>query len=162
MAQEPLLHYGFKEWAVVCEALATGRQNLLIRKGGISEENGEFRPQHSRFWMLRTQFHQSHHQIHPEHHDLIDQLTPPENTSHFHLTEWAEVQSVEWLDSENQLSELLKQTIYAPEVLTQRFHYRNPGLYVLKVEIHTVSPCVVVPAPPDWQGCKTWVQLAPE
>ena len=29
-----------KEWAIVCKALAEGRQILLIRKGGIEEIKG--------------------------------------------------------------------------------------------------------------------------
>jgi hypothetical protein len=28
---------GFKEWQVVCDALASGRQSILLRKGGIHE-----------------------------------------------------------------------------------------------------------------------------
>ena len=28
---------GYKEWVAVCEALAEGRQHLLLRKGGIQK-----------------------------------------------------------------------------------------------------------------------------
>ena len=28
---------GFKEWAIVCEALGRGRQSVILRKGGIAE-----------------------------------------------------------------------------------------------------------------------------
>ena len=31
-----------KEWAVVARALGSGRQTLLLRKGGIHERRGEF------------------------------------------------------------------------------------------------------------------------
>ena len=27
---------GFKEWALVCQALGTGRQSIILRKGGIA------------------------------------------------------------------------------------------------------------------------------
>ena len=46
-----------KEWAAVCEALAAGRQTILLRKGGIAEGPGGFRPEHSEFWLLPTWFH---------------------------------------------------------------------------------------------------------
>jgi hypothetical protein len=28
---------GFKDWAIVCEALGRGRQSIILRKGGIGE-----------------------------------------------------------------------------------------------------------------------------
>ena len=28
---------GFKEWAIVCEALGRGEQSIILRKGGIAE-----------------------------------------------------------------------------------------------------------------------------
>ena len=31
------MHAAFKEWAVICEALGTGLQSVIIRKGGIAE-----------------------------------------------------------------------------------------------------------------------------
>ena len=50
----------FKEWAVICRALAAGRQAVILRKGGISESGGEFRPEHERFLLLPTHFHEQH------------------------------------------------------------------------------------------------------
>jgi hypothetical protein len=29
---------GLKEWALVCEALGSGRERVIIRKGGIAKE----------------------------------------------------------------------------------------------------------------------------
>ena len=40
------LNVAFKEWAVVCQALAAGRQSVILRKGGIAEEGGIFRPEY--------------------------------------------------------------------------------------------------------------------
>src|SRR5215467_3400745 len=56
----------FKEWAVVCEALKTGRQTILIRKGGIREEDGIFRVDDSEFVLLPTYEHQDPRLLKPE------------------------------------------------------------------------------------------------
>ena len=32
----------FKEWLGVCEALGSGRQSLILRKGGVAEDGGEY------------------------------------------------------------------------------------------------------------------------
>ena len=47
-----MLSIAFKEWAVICEALAA-TQSLILRKGGISEEGGTFRPEHAEFLLHR-------------------------------------------------------------------------------------------------------------
>jgi hypothetical protein len=41
------LGVALKEWAVICQALAEGRQTILLRKGGIAEPGGAFRVEHS-------------------------------------------------------------------------------------------------------------------
>jgi len=48
------LRHAFKEWAVICRALAEGRQALILRKGGIEETGGTFEVEHSRFWLYPT------------------------------------------------------------------------------------------------------------
>ena len=48
----------FKEWAVVCAALASGRQTIILPKGGIDEGREGFRVKHREFWLLPTRFHQ--------------------------------------------------------------------------------------------------------
>ena len=56
----------FKEWAVICHALGTGRQVLILRKGGIGEDAGMFRPEHREFLFFPTGFHQSPGKVLPE------------------------------------------------------------------------------------------------
>jgi len=53
-----MLKIAFKEWAVICRALALGRQAMILRKGGIAEVGGEFRPEHERFWLYPTYLHE--------------------------------------------------------------------------------------------------------
>ena len=61
----------FKEWAAICRALAAGRQDVILRKGGIVEPGGEFRVDHRRFLLLPTYLHQSAEQLIPEARDLL-------------------------------------------------------------------------------------------
>ena len=48
----------FKEWAVVVEALGAGEQILILRKGGIHEQRGQFTVAHGEFWLFPTQYHE--------------------------------------------------------------------------------------------------------
>ncbi len=61
----------FKEWAVICRALGTGRQVLILRKGGIGEQAGTFQPEHREFLFFPTGFHQSTEQVLPAAHGLL-------------------------------------------------------------------------------------------
>ena len=54
----PANEWAFKEWAVVCAALASGRQSVILRKGGIHEGRDGFRVDHREFWLFPTRFHQ--------------------------------------------------------------------------------------------------------
>ena len=46
---QPSSNIAFKEWAVVVDALGQGEQVLILRKGGIREERGEFHVDHREF-----------------------------------------------------------------------------------------------------------------
>ena len=48
-----------KEWKLVADALADGRQVLLLRKGGIYESGGEFELENRRFVFFPTYIHQN-------------------------------------------------------------------------------------------------------
>ncbi|HEX4591747.1 MAG TPA: DUF1802 family protein, partial [Gemmataceae bacterium] len=66
-----MLRIAFKEWAVICQALAEGRQALILRKGGIAETGGQFAPEHSRFWLYSTFAHEKPEGIKPEAEELF-------------------------------------------------------------------------------------------
>lgn len=48
-----------KEWSVIVDALGKGRQSILLRKGGISETEGEFTVQGNKFLLFPTRFHEA-------------------------------------------------------------------------------------------------------
>src|SRR6478672_2786605 len=49
---------GFKEWALICQALGEGRQTIIIRKGGIAEGRDGFGFRHREFFLFPTFFHE--------------------------------------------------------------------------------------------------------
>src|SRR3954447_24211157 len=59
MALPTSLSVALKEWATVCRALESGRQILLLRKGGIYESGGEFQVENREFLLFPTYVHQN-------------------------------------------------------------------------------------------------------
>src|SRR5690606_3010066 len=66
MAWPQQLDVALKEWAALCRALGTGRQILLLRKGGIYESAGEFEVEHRHFLLFPTYLHQKREHLKPD------------------------------------------------------------------------------------------------
>src|SRR6516162_7881917 len=90
-----MLRFAFKEWAVICKALAEGKQALILRKGGIAEDSGDFRLEHTRFWLYPTYVHQQRDGIKPDGVSLLEQAEaekPPAGV--IRISHFAEVAGV--------------------------------------------------------------------
>lgn len=150
----------FKEWAVVCEALGTGRQTIILRKGGIHEGREGFRVQHGEFWLYPTNFHQQPEHLAEDAAGLIAQVQSQQpSAGEFHLRDFAVVDQVIELNSEEQAHKLRGTHIWSEQTVTDRFHYRRPGLFLLVVRVHRRPEAHVVVEQPQMAGCKTWVDL---
>jgi hypothetical protein len=154
------LSIAFKEWAVICKALAEGRQLVLLRKGGIAEEGGVFRPEHERFWLYPTFFHEHANGVRPELAPLLKQAEaerPAAGTIRF--THFADVTEVAFVDKLDTLHKLAPFHGWTEAVIEQRFHYRSPGVYVLLVRVSKIPTPQDAPELPQYAGCKSWVEL---
>lgn len=149
-----------KEWAVICRALETGRQTLLLRKGGIAEGAGGFRAEHDRFWLYPTQFHQSAGQLSPEFASLlsdVDQLRTDDGR--IVIRTCAIVEQVEYLTSVEKVLSLRGLHGWSDAVVEQRFAYKRPGLYLFVVRVFAETNGTGVIESATMAGCKSWVEL---
>lgn len=156
-----MLSHAFKEWAVVCKALAEGVQTLILRKGGILEIGSGFQVEHDRFWLIPTYTHQQAVGIVPWAEEALLKRVEADNPQSglIHLSHFAEVREVySVLDLDNALA-LEGMHIWSPQTVIQRFHYRRPGLFVLTVRVFKAVQVFEVVNAPVYDGCKTWVQL---
>jgi hypothetical protein len=158
-----MLQHAFKEWAVICKALAEGRQALILRKGGIAEPGGDFHVAHTRFWLFPTYVHQRREGLQEKALPLLEQVEaekPP--TGVVRLSHFVEVDGV-YRVRELPLALLLSHLhLWSQETVAKRFAYRVPELYVLPVRVWRAAE---VHEPPDsayYQGCKSWVELERE
>lgn len=149
-----------KEWAVVCEALAAGAQQIIFRKGGIHEGPDGFVPEHPAFWLFPTGFHQSLDGLRPEFHELAKTwaLAPPAGEV-IALQHYCTVQSVRWVEREADLFEFRHQHVLTDELLHERFVYRRPGIFLMAVSTASLPAPVRIPSTSRYDGCKSWVQL---
>jgi hypothetical protein len=156
-----MLRVAFKEWAAVCRALAEGRQSVILRKGGIAEVGGVFRPEYDRFWLYPTYHHEQPRKgLKPEYLPLIDAAEvdrPPAGV--LRLTHFVEVEETRFVDRLEDALAIDQLHVWSEETVRQRYHYRTPGLYVLTVRVFRVRTPMEIPEDPAYAGCKTWVEL---
>ncbi len=155
-----MLAIAFKEWAVICEALAQGKQSLILRKGGIAETAGRFRPDHNTFVLYPTAFHEHRENVKPAAGPLWEaahQHPVPPGTLRF--THWVEVVAVQQIREFDRVLALEPLHVWSSEVVHQRFQYRTPGLFALVVRVYQLASEVLQAERPEYAGCKSWVQL---
>lgn len=150
----------FKEWAAICRALVRGRQDVILRKGGIVEPGGEFRVDHSRFLLMPTFLHQSAEQLVPDARDLLEGIEadrPAPGT--VVLTHEAEVLRASRIVSLESLEAFRPRHVWADAVVAERFHRWKDELHVLEVAVRPLPETLVLPWHDDYGGCKSWVSL---
>ena len=140
-----------KEWAVVCRALETGRQMLLLRKGGIYESAGEFELEHRRFLLFPTYLHQNAKMLKSAEQAALE--VRDAEPSRVRLTAAGEVTDIIQLQSRTQIDALDAEHVWAPPLIEMRFSYRpeNP-LYLLLVRAYRLHRPVTIENTPAYAG----------
>lgn len=147
---------GFKEWAVVCEAIGNGRQSVMLRKGGIAEGRDGFAFKHREFFLFPTWFHEQ-----------LEKTTLPVGTKlPPQLEGEIEIQyavTLEWtclVTDSTRLPALRPFHIFNESVIEERFRYDEvPGIHVGFVRgFRLVSPRRLA-MQKSFGGCRSWLDL---
>lgn len=149
---------GFKEWLLVCDALASGRQSLIIRKGGIAEGRGGFQWQCREFFLFPTLFHQQREQVTwtPTGEAEADLAQENQITiRHAARLEW-HARVGDWTAA----AALQAHHVWKEEVIRDRFGYGDDtGLSVGVVRVFRLAEPKILPMEPRFGGCRSWVDL---
>jgi hypothetical protein len=146
----------FKEWAVICEALGTGLQSVIIRKGGIAEGKAGFSFRHSEFLLFPTWFHEQ----------LEKTTLPPHTVVPDEPGEELEVRytaTVEWsgtLTNWDQVERLRSFHVLSEGVIQERYRYReSDGVQVAFVRVYRLDPPLRLRNESKYGGCRSWIEL---
>lgn len=157
----PTCPSALKEWAVICEALGQGVQTILFRKGGIQEESSEFRVVHPQFWLYPTAHHQGPDSLLANGREVWTQVQANPPRPHQIVVKWlGAVDAAIRLTRLEEVLALCDQQILSPETLQTRFHYREPGLWMLLIRVWARPEPLVLEERPEYQGCRSWVSLS--
>jgi hypothetical protein len=153
------MNLAFKEWAFIVDALGKGKQSIIIRKGGISEEGGDFEIKGKKFFLLPTQFHQAK--------AMIKESWLPELESERYLINpdtvlieyFAEVVDSRIISDWDILEKLNNQHAWKPEIIMERFNRWHKNAHLLIVQVYMLKKPFELVMTPELGGCKSWVEL---
>ena len=152
---------GFKEWQVVCDALASGRQSIILRKGGIHEGRQGFSFAHESFFLFPTRFHALGDQVREGDVKVMPEWQPGDEIriTHHADASWA-VTVTDW----EQVSALEAMHIYSEATVRDRFDWEGKGMasgsiHVAFVRIRELAEPWVFPYEKSYGGCRSWINL---
>lgn len=154
---------GFKEWQVVCDALASGTQCVILRKGGIHEGRQGFSFAHDSFFLFPTRFHAQADHVRE---GQIQTLTEWQVGDTVPITHRADAIHAVTLTDWDMVAALTPFHILTEATVRERFEWQGKGMN--SGSIHAALVRVFKLAKP-WEldyttafgGCRSWVKLPP-
>lgn len=153
-----------KEWAVVQRALLEGHQLLLLRKGGLIEDTGEFDLRAQSFLLYPTYEHET---------ERLGDVQPcfgqwlREEEGRKPGPEWVRIEAaaavtdVVRVDEREKLLNLAAQHIWSRQFIDGRFDWEPyKPVFVLLLRAYTLAEAQVIPVRREYGGCRSWIELA--
>ena len=152
-----LMSVGFKEWALICEALGHGEQSIILRKGGIAEGRAGFQFKYDDFFLFPTLFHEQIAQL-----KLLgaSRLPEPRKDGMVEIQYRVRVEWTQQLDDLAVAERLAPFHLWQNSVIEERFRYDGKNaLNLAFVRVAKLSSPFVFPDSPKFGGCRSWVDL---
>ncbi|HTJ78469.1 MAG TPA: DUF1802 family protein [Rariglobus sp.] len=149
----------FKEWQLITEALGSGSQIIILRKGGITEGRSGFQTKADRFWLFPTFFHAQREKTKPAAAQWIApaNVDGPETIT---LRYFADLVGTAFVSDWTTIAALDRFHFWTEAAVRDKFDWSQPpGLLVLTVRVHRLSTPLVLPLTPAMGGCKSWIDL---
>lgn len=139
-------HTALKEWSSVIDALGSGEQVILIRKGGIADP--KFGVEADRFYLYPTYFHQP---------------AAAEEPKSVTITHWCEAVRTWRIRDLDLLYRLAPLTVMSRDALETRYRFRpDQSLHIIGVRAHVLSAPAIIAVKPAYIGCRSWVSVDDE
>jgi hypothetical protein len=161
MVSEPdLLIHSLKEWAIAVSALAAGKTIIILRKGGIREENKYFQVKHPKIWLYPTYEHQKAQLLKPEYSTQVTEVPSGWHPATIDIQSCAEITHTLTIDSLETLQKLEPYYIWNQQMVGDRFNWKpQQPLTALLLRISNLPKPITIPYHQSYGGCKSWIDL---
>lgn len=154
---------GFKEWQVVCDALANGRQSIILRKGGIHEGREGFSFANDSFFLFPTRFHAQAEHVREGHAETLAEWQLGDTV---HITHRAEAIHAVTLTDWQKVAALAPCHILTEATVRERFDWQGKGMnsgsiHVALVRVFKLTQAWKLSYTSAFGGCRSWIKLPP-
>ena len=158
------LTLALKEWAVVQRSLLEGHQIILLRKGGLIEETGEFDLRARQFLLYPTYEHETERagDLQPCFGQwLQEEEARKTDPGEIRIEAAAEVTDVIRVEDREKLLNLAPQHIWSPQFIHGRYDWEPyKPVFVLLLRAYSLPAPVVLPLERSYGGCRSWIELS--
>lgn len=149
-----------KEWSAVTDALRSGRQTLLLRKGGIAERRKGFVVEHQSFLLYPSYAHQQIDFVKPEAVADYEKQADPGGRMTLRFDTYADVVYATPLIEKAQAYGLGAYHIWNERFINQRLAWRpEEPVWLLVLRAFELAEPIEVEALRRYAGCRSWVNL---
>jgi hypothetical protein len=150
-----------KEWNVAVNALEGGRTIVLLRKGGIREQAGQFNVSDKQVLLYPTFEHQQPDLLKP---DFASQVKTVESGWHpetIRIGSWAEITDVFLVAWEPAINALFSYHIWNEKFVDDRLKWKqNQPIYILLLRAYRLAETAEIQYISEYGGCRSWIDLA--
>lgn len=151
----------FKEWQVVCDAIAVGRQRILLRKGGIHEGRDGFSFAHDAFFLFPTRFHAAAAQVRE---GQVEAAPEWQEGDLIRITHYLRVPRAVTVFDWEQTAALEPLHIYSEGTVRDRFFWQgrnmpSGSIHVALAEAHALAAPWEIRYTSALGGCRSWISL---
>lgn len=150
-----------KEWAAVLKALEEGKQTILLRKDGFTEEGGALKSEHPEFFLFPTLHYEASKDIKADWRprlSAIERENKDPKRIHFRL--YAVADQVQKTEDWEACKRLIPFTIFSDEAVEKLFNEGGwPGLFMMLVRVHILPVPMDLPLKPAYKDLPAWVPL---
>ncbi|MEG4997481.1 DUF1802 family protein [Microcoleus sp. B4-D4] len=150
-----------KEWNVAVNALEQGKTIVLLRKGGIREQAGQFNVADKQVLLYPTFEHQQPDLLKP---DFASQVKTVESGWHpefIKISSWAEITDVFLVAWEPAITALFPYHIWNEKFVGDRLKWKqNQPIYILLLRAYRLAQNLEIPYISAYGGCRSWIDLA--
>ena len=145
----------------MCDALADGRQDLILRKGGIHEGREGFSFAHQEFLLFPTRFHAQGERVRVE-----TEAPAPEwqDGEEVRLEYRVKVSEAVTLTDWDEVKKLDDRHIWTEETIRERFDWEGKGMntgsiHCAFVAVEKLPKPVIFTYEKKYGGCRSWVEV---
>lgn len=160
---ETVTNHALKEWNIAIQALELGETIMLLRKGGIREQNGKFKVEQEKILLYPTFEHQKPTLLKSEYADQVQPVSSGWHPETVKISSFAEITHIlSWNSSQDEslIDLLMPFHIWNETFVRDRIQFKpQQPLYILLLRTYKLSQIYEISYHPNYGGCRSWIEL---